>query len=127
MPLRIVRFAEDQATEVREFSSRGALAVELAHGAADSHVYAIHMCAGGEIGPHPAGFDQLFLVVQGSGWVAGAEGSRHTLSVFEGVLIPSGEIHSKGSECGLVALMVQAGRLSPAQSFDSGPTAPAAA
>lgn len=56
-------------------------------------------------------FDQLFLVMDGSGWVAGADGSRVTLSAGQGAFFENGARHSKGSESGMTALMVQVSSL----------------
>jgi hypothetical protein len=120
MSICIVPFNADAGEPIREFASSLASALPLAHGSGESHAYAVHIGAGGQIGPHPAGFDQLFLVVQGSGWAAGADGVRHALPAFHGAFVPKGEFHSKGSESGLVAIMVQA------QSFDL-PTTPSTA
>ncbi len=108
MPIRIVQFSADAAEPIKSYSSVSASAVALAHGEGASHVYAVHVEAGGQIGPHPAGFDQLFLVVQGSGWVAGADGVRHSISALQGAFVPKGEAHAKGSQAGMVAIMVQA-------------------
>lgn len=108
MPIRIVQFSADAAEPIMSYSSVTASAVALAQGEGKSHVYAVHVQAGGEIGTHPAGFDQLFLVVQGSGWVAGADGVRHSLSALQGAFVPKGETHAKGSQAGMVAIMVQA-------------------
>ena len=111
MSIRVVDFSAAAAEPILAYASVSAAAVPLGHGAGESHVYAVHLGAGGEIGRHPAGFDQLFLVVRGSGWVAGSNGVRHALAALQGAFIPKGEHHAKGSETGLVALMVQAGSL----------------
>lgn len=110
MGIRLISFSADEARRIDQFESRGASSVDLAHGAGESHAYAIHIEPGGVIGPHPAGFDQLFLVVRGSGWVAGADGVRQAVGAERGAFIPTGEIHSKGSDVGMLAVMVQAGR-----------------
>ena len=78
-----------------------------------TELYFVHLQAGGVIGPHPAGFDQLFLVTSGSGWVAGPDGSRQSLSVGQGAVIACGEVHSKGSAAGLSAIMIQIERCNP--------------
>lgn len=117
MSIRIVDFSAAAAERILAYSSVAASAVSLGHGDRRSHVYAIHVEAGGEIGRHPAGFDQLFLVVRGSGWVAGSDGVRHPLAELQGAFIPTGEQHAKGSETGMVAIMVQSG------SFDREPAA----
>jgi quercetin dioxygenase-like cupin family protein len=100
---------------IEEFAASGAFSVDLAHGTGDSHAYAIHFAPGGVIGPHPAGFDQLFLVVQGSGWVAGADGVRLSIRTHCGAFVPRGEIHSKGREVGMLALILQASTFSLAE------------
>jgi quercetin dioxygenase-like cupin family protein len=66
----------------------------------------VHLEAGGEIGPHPAGIGQLFLVVAGSGWVAGADAVRRPLRAGQGAVIARGEVHAKGSDAGS-AVMIQ--------------------
>jgi len=117
MPIRLVRFGREQAKPVESYASSGAWACELAHGGGESHAYVVHIEPGGVIGPHPAGFDQLFLVVQGSGWVAGSDGVRHPINAGCGAYVPTGEHHSKGSEAGMVAVMIQASQfqLGPGQ------------
>jgi len=108
--IRLISFSADEAVRIDRFASHAASSVDLAHGDGESHAYAIHIEPGGVIGPHPAGFDQLFLVVRGSGWVAGADGVRHAVGLERGAFIPTGEVHSKGSDLGMLAIMVQAGR-----------------
>jgi hypothetical protein len=108
VPIRIVQFSADAAEPITSYSSVSSSAVALAHGEGASHVYAVHIQGGGEIGPHPAGFDQLFLIVQGSGWIAGADGVRHSLAALQGAFVPKGETHAKGSQAGMVAIMAQA-------------------
>jgi quercetin dioxygenase-like cupin family protein len=110
MPIRIIGFHAARAVAIPDFGSSGASSVPLASGDGPTRAYAIHLAPGGVIGPHPAGWDQLFLVAQGSGWVAGADGVRHAIGPGEGALIPTGEVHSKGSDSGLLAFMLQASR-----------------
>jgi quercetin dioxygenase-like cupin family protein len=110
--IRLIDFSAETARPIELFSSSSASSTELAHGSGESHAYAIHFAPGGLIGPHPAGFDQLFLVVQGSGWVAGSDGVRHSVGTNRGVFIPQGEVHSKGSAPGMVVVMVQSSRFS---------------
>lgn len=115
MTIRLVDFSPQSARPIERFGSSGASSVALAHGKGESHVYAIHVVPGGVIGPHPAGFDQLFLVVQGAGWVAGADGVRVDVDTNRAAFVPNGEVHSKGSETGMLAVMVQASVFSLAQ------------
>ena len=67
----------------------------------------------GRIGEHQAGFGQLLLVIDGEGWAAGGNGERVKLSCGQGAYFESGELHSKGSESGMTAIIVQAAKLEP--------------
>lgn len=105
--MRVVEFARSCAQPIELFGSISASSVRLADGHGEAHVYCVYFGPGGSIGEHPTGFGQLFLVMDGSGWVTGADGSRVTLSAGQGAFFENGERHSKGSERGMTALMVQ--------------------
>lgn len=92
---------------VVDFQSRDSHAAELATGSGEAHIHVVHIAAGGEIGPHVAGFGQLFLCLAGSGWVAAADGARVSISQEQVVYFARGELHSKGSAEGLRALIIQ--------------------
>lgn len=113
--MRIVRPSESAAERigVRPFAVSNASSLELAEGEGEAHAYVIYLQPGGEIGPHEAGFGQLFLALAGEGWVAGQDGVRQTLATGEAAFFARGELHSKGSETGLTALMVQVRELTP--------------
>jgi quercetin dioxygenase-like cupin family protein len=97
----------------RPYETTLAASVELAEGEGEAHAYVVHLEAGGVIGPHEAGFGQLFVALAGDGWVAGGDAARVPLSEGEAAFIERGEVHSKGSETGLTALMVQVRDLTP--------------
>lgn len=108
MPIRIINTSLAVSKPIKLYASSGARSIELSRGEGTSHAYVVLIEPGGSIGPHPAGFDQLFLTTQGSGWIAGSDGVRHTIDSQNGAFVPKGEVHSKGSEVGMIALMVQA-------------------
>lgn len=105
--MHIVDFGPDHATPIEAFSSRAVASCPLGSGRGAAHVYALHFEAGGSIGRHRAGFDQLFLVVSGRGWVEGGDGSRIELAAGQAARFARGEQHAKGSESGMAAIMVQ--------------------
>ena len=78
----------------------------------------MHIAAGGEIGPHPAGFGQLFLVVSGEAWVEGANGVRRPVRAGHGAVIARGEVHRKGSAAGCTAIMIQLAELTSTGTVD---------
>ena len=97
----------------RPYDVRLTSALELVEGEGEAHAYVLYFAPGGEIGPHRAGFGQLLVALSGSGWVAGGDGERHDLPEGHAALITRGETHSKGSETGMTALMVQVRDLAP--------------
>lgn len=107
--MRIVRLGADLAERIgpRPYEVAGTSSIELAEGSGDAHAYVLYFEAGGVIGPHEAGFGQMLLALDGAGWVAGGDGERRPLTEGQAAFIERGEIHSKGSETGMTALMVQ--------------------
>jgi len=105
--MHIVDLADLPAEPVREYQSRNAAAVSIGQGTGASHVYWLHFGPGGVIGPHTAGPAQLLIPIAGAGWAAGADGVRHPIAPGQLAQIEAGELHSKGSDAGMSALMVQ--------------------
>lgn len=112
--MTVIDFSPARARPIELFGSARAASVPLGDGAGEVHVYAVRIAPGGSIGRHVAGFDQLFLVVEGSGWAEGGDGVRVDLPSGRGAFFRKGEMHSKGSAGGLTAIMIQADRVEPA-------------
>ncbi|WP_144562819.1 cupin domain-containing protein [Neobacillus bataviensis] len=66
---------------------------------------------GGIVGYHKAPVSQLFIVIQGEGWIEGEDNHRLMLKSGEGVFWEKGEGHTSGSEKGLTALVLQSEKL----------------
>jgi quercetin dioxygenase-like cupin family protein len=107
--MEILRFSASLAERIgyRPYDVKLASSIEIAKGEGEAHAYVLYLEAGGVIGPHEAGFGQIFFAAAGSGWVAGPDNQRVVLSEGEAAFISRGEVHSKGSEAGMTALMVQ--------------------
>jgi quercetin dioxygenase-like cupin family protein len=104
--MQLVEFAAGHEP-ITLYQSQGAFALPLADGRGEGHVYCVRFAPGGAIGPHEATFGQLFLVVAGSGWVSGGDGVARPLGAGQGAMIERGEVHAKGSDVGMTAIMVQ--------------------
>ena len=107
--MEIVHFSASDAERIgeRPYEVKLASSIELARGEGEAHAYVVYFEPGGVIGPHEAGFGQILLALAGSGWVAGADDQRIPLAEGEAAFIQRGEVHSKGSESGMTAFMVQ--------------------
>lgn len=102
-----------ELTAIIDFQSRDSGAAELATGSGEAHIHIVHIAAGGEIGPHVTGFGQLFFCLDGSGWVASADGQRVSISCGQVAYFARGEQHSKGSAEGRRTLIIQVHDLQP--------------
>ncbi len=67
----------------------------------------MHLAAGGVVGEHDAVSDQLFCVVEGDGWVSGADGERRSIGRHEAAYWRPGERHAAGTDRGLVAFVIE--------------------
>jgi len=81
--------------------------VAVSHGSGASHAYMLRFAPGGSIGRHRAGPPQLLIAVEGSGWVEGGDGRRMALRRGEAAQFDAGEMHAKGSDVGMTAIMLQ--------------------
>lgn len=60
------------------------------------------------VGLHEAPIPQLFIVINGEGWISGEDGEKITIKTGQGVLWHQGHAHESGSITGLTALVIQA-------------------
>jgi quercetin dioxygenase-like cupin family protein len=105
--MRVVSDPLAEPEPIVEYRSHGATAVRLADGFGEAHAYLLQFGPGGEIGRHEAGFEQLFVVVTGEGWVSGADGVRGDVRRGDVVMFDRGEVHAKGSGTGMSVVMMQ--------------------
>jgi len=64
--------------------------------------------AGGHLGRHPTVLAQLFCVVSGDGWVAGADGERQEIAAGQAAFWEPGEEHESGSAGGMQVVVLEA-------------------
>ena len=105
--MKVFNYDDKIAEKIHQFSSRSASSIHIGEGTGSNHFYVLFFGANGVIGKHPTGFCQLFLVISGSGWIAGANGIKHPIKQGEIAFFDNGELHSKGSKTGMTALMIQ--------------------
>lgn len=105
--MRRIDFFAIPTQPIALFDSVAAASQSVAGGRGDVHVHCLRFEPGGQIGTHPTGFGQMFLVLEGSGWALGADGRRLELAAGQAVFFERGEQHSKGSDSGMTVLMLQ--------------------
>lgn len=116
--MRIFRFDAEVAYPITQHDSKN---VAMGRGVRFSghdgqvQVGCFHIAPGGVVGYHQATFKQLLMVVQGSGWVRGAEPERTPISAGQAAFWDTGEWHESGSESGMIAIVVESDALDPAE------------
>jgi quercetin dioxygenase-like cupin family protein len=67
--------------------------------------------AGGRVGRHPAAAGQLFIVVEGKGFVRGGEGEEEPIAAGEAAFWEPGEEHDARTDEGLTAIVLESDRI----------------
>ena len=105
--MEIVDLTIQDWLRVEEYDIVGAAhAASIAFGSGEAHVRVLRLGAGSRVAPHETGFGQLFVPIDGSGWVS--QGSDQVeIRVGQAAYFPRGVTQAKGSETGMLALMIQ--------------------
>jgi quercetin dioxygenase-like cupin family protein len=113
--MEIFRFDPEAGKEIEQFGSVKAIISKILHLEEEAVISSVYVQPGGKIGYHQAVTPQLFLLVQGEGWVKGE--IDETLAVQEGQAIfwEQGEWHESGSEKGMIAVIIEGVRFDPAK------------
>ena len=67
------------------------------------------------IGYHPATVSQLFLVVQGEGWVRGETTSKIQIKAGQAAYWEKDEWHEAGTKSGMIVIIIEGMNVDPAK------------
>jgi quercetin dioxygenase-like cupin family protein len=109
--VRRYRLGRGEATD--RWGSTGAAVTRLLETEGAAGVAFMRYAPGGVLGRHDTGLPQLFVVVDGEGWVSGADGAHLRIDAGEAAYWETGESHESGSDIGMTALIVQSTALDP--------------
>lgn len=109
--MEIFKFGKEVGSAVNNYNSVSAFYSKILKTVEPTNIGLMYLEEGGTLGYHEATVPQLFILVQGDGWIEGENGKRVMLHCGEGVFWEKGEGHSSGSENGLTALVVQSEKL----------------
>lgn len=62
---------------------------------------------------HKAPINQLFLVLNGQGWVTGKEEIKYEIQSGKAAYWETGELHESGSELGMTVIVIEGEDLEP--------------
>ncbi|KAA0944243.1 cupin [Sporosarcina sp. ANT_H38] len=109
--MEILRFGKEIAQEISNYNSISAFYSKLMKTESPTNIGFIYIEKGGIVGYHKAPVPQLFLIVEGEGWVEGEDRKRVMVKKGLGIFWDKGEGHISGSETGLTALVLQSDEL----------------
>lgn len=105
--MRIVEFSSASGQEMGAFGSRGLVLSPVLQGRGAVQVGCMRLEPGGTVGRHAAAEPQVFLVVEGSGWVEGQDGRHVPIQTGLGACWTRGEEHAAGTDRGLTAIVIE--------------------
>lgn len=115
--MKIYRFDDSVGVPLTAYGSHHVLLTRIARSKGNWQMGCMHLQADGVIKNHPAAVPQLFLVIQGEGWVRGGSGEEVKVEAGQAAFWEQGEEHESGTHAaeGMVALVIEADNLDPSQ------------
>ncbi|MBG9448072.1 cupin [Cytobacillus firmus] len=110
--MEFFRFDLDVSREISQFSSHNASISPIIRNRTAT-VGCIHLKDNSVLGMHPAACPQLFLIVDGDGWVKTAGGEQVAVQKGTAVYWSEGEEHESGSYLGMTAIVIEGPDLDP--------------
>jgi hypothetical protein len=104
--MRLLDFGDSSAVPITAFDSRARLVPLMRHTDV-ARTVVIHLPPDGIVGAHEASSHQLFCVVSGQGWVAGADDVRIPIGPLQAAEWRPGERHTSGTDTGMVAVVIE--------------------
>jgi mannose-6-phosphate isomerase class I len=120
--LEIFLFAKEMGKKIHQYDSNfvmSRLGKESENGerqnytTGDVSIGCMYLEKDGVVGYHQATVPQLFLVVQGDGWVRGEETSKLPIKVGQAAFWQAGEWHESGTDTGMVAIVIESKVIDP--------------
>ncbi|HDX9639143.1 TPA: cupin domain-containing protein [Bacillus mobilis] len=108
--MKIFDFSEKVGKHISAFQSDFIMSKILNHKGI-VHIGAMHLQENGIIGYHEAVVSQLLLIVDGEGYVCGADKEKVKVEAGQAVFWEKGEFHETSTEKGLMAMVIESEEL----------------
>ncbi|MBP3969149.1 cupin [Bacillus sp. WL1] len=104
--MKIFDCSEEVGKQITAFQSNFIMSKILNH-QGNIHIGAMHLRENGIIGYHEAVVSQLLLIVNGEGYVCGANKEKVKVEAGQAVFWEKGELHETSTERGLMAIVME--------------------
>jgi hypothetical protein len=115
--MKIFRFDREVGRAVDQYQSSGFTISRVAQLFDDAVIHCAYLDANGVIGYHQAVMPQLFLVVQGEGWVRGEVPAKTPVQAGQAAFWEKEEWHESGTDTGMVAILIEGTNFDPSKSM----------
>jgi quercetin dioxygenase-like cupin family protein len=112
--MKLFRFDAEVGKTIEKFGSSNAVISRVARAAGSAQIGCMHLSENGLVGYHQAVVPQLFLVLQGEGWVTGEDRKKVPIKAGQAAFWTAGEWHESGTETGMTAIVIESEQLDPA-------------
>jgi hypothetical protein len=113
--MKIFRFDPEVGKEINRSGSSGFTISKIVHLLDESVINCAYLDSNGVIGLHQATTPQLFLVVQGRGWVRGKTPARTPIEAGQAAYWEKAEWHESGTETGMTVIIIEGTNFDPAK------------
>jgi hypothetical protein len=113
--MKIYRFDVDVGRAIDTFGSMNFILSRVVGLTAEARVSCFHLGSNGKVGYHQAVTPQLFLVMQGEGWVCDGTSKRVPITLGCAVFWDKDEWHESGTNTGLIAIVIESEFLNPSE------------
>lgn len=111
--MKLFRFDSNVTREIRQYGSQGLSMAPILRAVGPARVDVMYIEPSGLVGGHPATATQLFLVVNGSGWVRDRHNDRIAIDARHAALWAAGEWHESGTEHGMTVIVIEGEAVNP--------------
>jgi len=109
--MKLYRFDREVGESIDRFDSTGFVISKIVRALDEAVINCSYLAPKGVIGFHPTTTDQLFVVVQGEGWVRGTEQERTPIKAGQIAYWQKDEWHESGTDTGLTAILIEGKQL----------------
>ncbi len=113
--MKIFRFGPEVGKSIDQYKSSGFIISKITYLSGEAFINCAYLSPHGSIGYHQAAIAQLFLVVQGAGWVRGETPDRIQIQAGQAAYWEAGEWHESGTETGMTTIIIEGANVNPAK------------
>ncbi len=113
--MKIFRFDPEVGKSIDRYNSSGFIISRIVQLFDEAVVNCAYLSSGGIIGFHQATLPQLFLVVQGEGWVSSEASNKISIKAGQAAYWEIEERHESGTNTGMIVIIIEGSRFDPAK------------